>query len=638
MKRTSALLLLVGSLLTPCCLQPVEHDEAENAIEYLNHDLGVRYLGRESCLPCHSGNAACFSQTGMGRSFYPLTPDRIEEDFTENNEFVDERTGLHYRMYERDGKFYQRQFLLDSHGREMAVDEHELVYVIGSNNHGRAYVTVRQGKLFQAPVCWDPTNEFWMFCPGFDLTNSNFSREISYSCISCHNGRMELVEGERNLYREPLPHGIGCERCHGPGELHVARHEQDPWGLQGEPDPTIVNPARLPRVERIQVCFQCHLGDTSGTELVLRHGRSRGEFRPGQRITEVLIPFRFKQQLQYDFGISSQADRLILSRCFTESDGKLECLTCHNPHITVYSKPAGSFRDNCRICHEPEACSAPARAREQTAVPDDCVVCHMRKAESSDRRHAQFTDHWIRSDIDLEQRDRRTDFDLEPTLPEALASFPEGEQAFYRARASFLRAESVPPEVRRLLWDTAQQAFQEAIAKGFDRLEAWFFLGKIHMYRGRWPQAVEAMQKARRHDPTHHDAAYALGQSLAALDRFAEASQIFREMLERDPDDAMALAELGRTLWAQKRSDEAIANLRRAIEQEPWQVTFHLNLARMLAASGRMQDAMSAGRQAARLDPDTPEVWDVLFNLSRAAGREDPEARRQLERLQRNRR
>ena len=100
----------------------------------------------------------------------------------------------------------------------------------------------------------------------------------------------------------------------------------------------------------------------------------------------------------------------------------------------------------------------------------------------------------------------------------------------------------------------------------------------------------------------------------------------------------MALAELGRSLWALKRPDAAIANLRRAIEQEPWQVTFLLNLARMLAATGRMQDATSEGLQAARLDPDALEVWDVLVNLSRAAGREDPQARRQLERLQRNRR
>jgi tetratricopeptide (TPR) repeat protein len=629
---------LVGLALLVGCGTPAEPvgfaqaAEVQAVGEFLNHDLDVRYVGREACRPCHEGNAACFSDTGMGRSFYPLTADRIEEDFTENNEFFDEATGLHYRMFEREGRFYQRQFLLDSRGREMAVDERELVYVIGSNNHGRAYVTVHDGKLFQAPICWDPTNRFWMFCPGFELTNSNFSREISYTCISCHNGKVELLEGERNLYREPLPHGVGCERCHGPGELHVARHEREQWEFLDGDDPTIVNPARLPREERIHVCFQCHLGDFSGTELVFRYGRSHTNFRPGQRITEVVIPFRFVQRGQYDFGIASQADRLILSRCYTESDGKLECLTCHNPHITVYDNPAGSFRNNCRICHEPDACAAPPETRRQTAYPDDCVECHMRKAESSDRRHALFTDHWIRRDIDLEQRDLRTNFDLEPIFPEIFATFPEGEQAFYLARANFLRAKSAAPGARQLLWDRAQRAFEEAISKGFDTPDAWFFLGSIHIYRGRRTEAIEAMRQARRLDPGHHDAAYALGQSLVALGRSEEALEVFREMLQRDPDDAMALAELGRSQWSLKRPEEAIRSLRRAIEQEPWQVTLRLNLARMLAARGRMNDAVEEGLRASRLDPDSVDVWEFLSRATHSAGRRDDEleARRQL--------
>jgi len=636
--RGVAGLLLAGSLLSAGCGRAPETGEPEAVAAPAGH--GPRYVGREACRPCHEGNAACFEQTGMGRSFYPLTPERVEEDFTESNEFFDEASELHYKMYERDGKFYQRQFLLDARGRETAVDERELVYVIGSNNHSRAYVTVHEGKLFQAPICWDPTNRFWMFCPGFELTNSNFSREISYTCISCHNGKTELVEGERNLYREPIPHGVGCERCHGPGELHVARHRKEEWGFQDGPDPTIVHPARLPREERIQICFQCHLGDTAATELVFRYGRSHADFRPGQRITEVLVPFRFVEPGQYDFGIASQADRLMLSRCYTESDGGLECLTCHNPHITVYSKPAGSFRHNCRICHEPGACAAPMEARRKTAFPDDCVACHMRKAETSDRRYALFTDHWIRRDIDIVERDSRTSLDFEPIFPDVFATFPEGEQAYYRGRANFLRAKAVSPPVRGLLWDRAEQSFRDAIARGFDTEEAWFFLGKIHIYRQRWIQAVEAMQQARQRDPEHHDAAYALGQSLLALERFDEAHGIFREMLERDPDDAMALAELGRCLGLLHRPEEAIAALRHAIEQEPWQATLHLNLARLLGAAGRMQEAVDAGREATRLDPDAPEVWQLWMNVARAAGLGDEalEARRRLEYLKQNQR
>ena len=43
----------------------------------------------------------------------------------------------------------------------------------------------------------------------------------------------------------------------------------------GEADPTIVNPRRLDRPQRLDVCFQCHLGDAKQTERVSRHDRKQ---------------------------------------------------------------------------------------------------------------------------------------------------------------------------------------------------------------------------------------------------------------------------------------------------------------------------------------------------------------------------
>ena len=68
----------------------------------------------------------------------------------------------------------------------------------------------------------------------------------------------------------------------------------------------------------------------------------------------------------------------------------------------------------------------------------------MRKAEPNDRRHSLFTDHWIRRDALRTPVDRRTRFDLEPIFPDVFATYPEGERAYYRGRAHFLRALSSP--------------------------------------------------------------------------------------------------------------------------------------------------------------------------------------------------
>jgi len=175
---------------------------------FLNLDASVRYVGMDECRDCHLGVYTTHTQTGMGRAFFPMSADVVVGDFRDNNTFVTEDGGLHYRMVERDGKFFQRQFVLDSQGHEIAGEEREMVWVVGSNNHSRSYLTMIDGKTFQAPVCWYPEATKWDLCPGFENKNEHFAREVSTSCLFCHNGRMELVEGERNEFKTPFPHGI----------------------------------------------------------------------------------------------------------------------------------------------------------------------------------------------------------------------------------------------------------------------------------------------------------------------------------------------------------------------------------------------------------------------------------------------
>src|SRR6185295_14570810 len=313
----------------------------------------------------------------------------------------------------------------------------------GSNRHSRSYVITIDDRFFQALVCWYPEVSRWELCPGYEFKNEHFSREIGQTCIQCHNGRMQLVGGARNRYQKPYPHGIDCERCHGPGQKHVERWKTGEVPT-GNPDPTIVHPRRLPPARRIEVCFQCHLGDARSTERVIRTERDATSFRPGQSLLDYFVPYHYEKPTRNEFGLSAQADRLLISRCYKESGGKIECLTCHNPHVTVYRKdrPLDFFRQRCLGCHEVADCTAPQAQRQATApLADDCVRCHMRKAEPDDQRFTEFTDHWIRKDIRGDgARDPRQDYTIEPMSPEAEAALSEGERAYFQGRAVQLLA------------------------------------------------------------------------------------------------------------------------------------------------------------------------------------------------------
>jgi tetratricopeptide (TPR) repeat protein len=586
---------------------------------FLNQVPGVAYVGGATCRPCHAETWSTFAHTGMGRSWYPLTAERAIEDWTTRNAFDVKATGLRYRMFRRDGKFFMRQALVDGRGQETAVDERELSRVVGSGNHSRTYLVSMGDKLFQAPACWYTLDAVWDLCPGYEQNNDYFSREIDRTCVFCHNARMERLPGTRNAYVAPIPQGIDCERCHGPGQLHVDRWARGATPT-GEGDPSIANPKRLTAELRMQICFQCHLGDSKSTERVARVDAALEDWRPGQPIGAAMIPFRFSQATPHDYGLSAQVDRLLLSRCFVLSQGRLECVTCHDPHVTVYRKdrPPDFFTSKCLGCHAKEACRAPASARRATSPPDDCVHCHMRKGEPDDHRHAEFTDHWIRRRID-EPEQARSSFGVDAYFPGELAALPAADRAFYTGRAISLRAHSVPPEVQRPMWPEAERAFREAIGLGFAKADGWFFLGKALSAQGKHREAAEAYATAYAKDPLGHDAAFAHGQALLMQKRIPDAERIFETMTRDHPESAAPFAELARCRVQRGDFSAALELYQKAIEREPWNASLHENAAMMLSALERHKEAMAEVGQAIRFDPESPRVRETYATLAARA-------------------
>ncbi len=149
-----------------------------------------------------------------------------------------EASGLVYRVDKRNDRIIHKESTPDA----SIEAEADIAFTVGSGRRGRSYLFQRQGFLFQSPISWYPLKRIWDLSPGYEKSNYHFTRPIVAECLFCHTNQVEPDRHAANLFHEPIFRGfaVGCERCHGPGELHVKRRRSGDG--DGTTDLTIVNP------------------------------------------------------------------------------------------------------------------------------------------------------------------------------------------------------------------------------------------------------------------------------------------------------------------------------------------------------------------------------------------------------------
>ncbi len=168
-------------------------------------------------------------------------------------------------------------------------------------------------------------------------------------CLSCHTTNFRAVLDQAGPEAADL--AIGCEKCHGPGGHHIAAAEA------GFKDLAIVNPGELPGPVVNKTCGQCHdLHDTS------------------------VISAPRDDPVWYRF----QSLALTWSRCYTESEGNLSCVTCHDPH--AYGERSTAQQEGkCLACHGADpvpVTTFPAQRHHSLTVGEDKVTAGRERADS----------------------------------------------------------------------------------------------------------------------------------------------------------------------------------------------------------------------------------------------------------------
>ncbi len=602
-------------------------------IPYRN--LSANYVGIDACADCHPDKVATFTQSQMGRSWELATSANSSADFETPTPVYDSFHDLYYQGLRKGQDLYVMEYRLSGadtvHKRVEKID-----YIVGSGHHTNSHIMDVNGYLYQMPLTWYVQEEKWDLPPGFKgPNNSRFDRPIPLKCMTCHNAMPAYVEGSENRYVS-VPHGIDCERCHGPGSLHIESiRSGNAVNTSMEADYTIVNPARLSVEDQFDICQSCHLQGASVDKI----GHSFADFRPGMSLAEVENVFwpRYADSLR-QFVMASHPDRLRQSACFQASE-TMTCITCHDPHVPIEAMPENHYRDVCQSCHT-ESESRLTCPTEEAALGADCTSCHMPPSGSQDIPHITITDHFIRSPGSESSEIIGSDAQAELVRMASLvdkspsdAEIAEGYMTYYEtitnalgfldSAAVYLRradraGEEVDEKLIRMHFLRGEPTSVLRIARNMkETTDAWtaYRIGESYLSQQMPQQAIAYLQQALQASPEHLRFMVRLGVAYSESGRIAEAISTFDDALRRNPKQSEAYNNRGYAHVLSRNFDQAEEDFKSAIALDPDMELALANLASLYFNTNRRDEARIYAQRLIQIDPANPQyrqLWELV--------------------------
>ncbi len=578
----------------------------------------VQYVGDAKCAQCHSEIDKTYHGHPMGRSAdFTLKASPIERyDAASHNPCT---VGPYELRVEKVGnKVLHHVSAKDATGKPLPEYVMTADLEIGSGTRGRSYLALDRGAVWQTPISWYGPEHRWDLSPGFNLGNGG-RRPIVSDCLYCHVDRVDPVPMSVNRYKSPFPLGqasIGCERCHGPGELHVAERSNDP-PVNGI-DYSIVNPKHLSSDLQVGICAQCHL---QGEQKVDRRGRSIFEYRPGLPL-EMFVTLFVRHPDAVDLRKSvGQFEQMRVSRCFTDSNGRLGCTSCHEPH----SRPALATRDDfynrkCQSCHGHDASECTERVEVRRVQSDHCIVCHMPRSGSSNIVHTSITDHRIPRRPNAETRSHGL---MPGTIP--IVPFPIGPHTPASDEAErdlgiglshiIFHVPANQPQVRAMVAALAEERLVRSVSTWRNDVPAWDALYKVRQLRGDLNGALDAATTASNLAPESEEARADLASAAAASGKFAEAIAAAGELIRLNPSSLDPLLLRAGIFLQMEKWKEGEKDCRSALAIHPLHPRARLLLAISMYRLGERAGARREADTAAHLTTNAQQkaAFEELF-------------------------
>ena len=527
------------------------------------------FVGSRACAACHAGICDAFALHPMGHSS-ALTPGPADiEDFSPARTTFRDGSGTTYKIEKTADEIVHHEIGgASGQGYDLAAS---VQLALGSGARGKTYGVNRDGLFYESPISWYSTEGGrWDLSPGYEHNNVRFNRALGAECLACHVGRMTPDPEQPHRFLPPYFQelSIGCERCHGPGQQHV-RLQETSAGRHA--DQLIVNPGKLAPRLRESICHECHF---HGKLRVLRYGRKPTDFRPGKPLEDTWLIFTGGESVLEDGTTKavSQVEQMHASRCYAQSDGKLGCISCHDPHARpAQGKSAAHYQLKCNACHAQRGCTLPLEKRQAPPANDSCIYCHMPSRSAHDIVHASQTDHRVLRD------------------PEASTALSEPSSAAATAWQMFDADHLQLPD-----WERDRALGLAAV------YQAQTEKGNSAKY---WAEAERLLLPLQATAPDDGPLLSAVASIHLARKRTQTARECLLKIVALEPKNDAYREALAEAYVSEGNLSAAAEQLAEALRLNPWAPARWTQQAELLSRLGKPAEAKEAASGAAKLDP-----------------------------------
>lgn len=338
----------------------------------------IAYVADQRCLDCHAAQAELWHNSHHALAMQEATPATVLGDF---NDATFTAFGVTTRFSKKDGTYW-----INTQGAEGANADFVVKYTFGVDPLQQYLVAMPNGRFQAFSVAWDVVQERWFHLyPDEEILANDplhwTRRHFTWnsSCAECHSTDLHLnYDAAAGHYTTQWAEiNVGCQACHGPGELHVQWAENGDQSAESAKGLIVEYPA-MTAEQLTESCAPCH---------ARRHPISADD-RPGEPFLDHFMPELLAEGRYYPDG--QILDEVFVYGSFLQSkmaQQGVRCTDCHEPHGLTLRAEGNALCVQCHNLNPPTERFAGLRAKayasaehhfhEPGTAGAQCVDCHM---------------------------------------------------------------------------------------------------------------------------------------------------------------------------------------------------------------------------------------------------------------------